>query len=349
VTARVTDNGNASTTSAPVTVTVVPAGSNVNVALQSNGGVASASSTYSSSFPPASAINGNRPGNGWGSGAGGWADGTGNAYPDWLQVRFAAPRQINRIDVFTVQDNYASPVNPTPTMTFTRWGITDFDVQVWNGSAWITVPGGAVTGNDKVWRAFQFADVVTDRVRVLVKNALASSARITELEAWMGSVPPPVNVALAQNGGIATASSTLSAAFPAASVINGDRKGTGWASGSGGWADATGGTYPDWLQVTFAGQRTINRIDVFTLQDNYASPVDPTPTMTFSKWGITSFDVQTWNGSSWITVPGGAVTGNNKVWRTFTFANISTDRIRVYVRAALAGSSRIAEVEAWSA
>lgn len=159
-----------------------------------------------------------------------------------------------------------------------------------------------------------------------------------------------VNVALQANGGIATASSTFDAGHPASGANNGDRKGLNKGSG-GTWSDGTPGVYPDWLQVTFAGVRTINEIDVFTLQDNYTAPVDPTPTTTFTLYGLTAFTVQYWNGTAWIDIPGGSVSGNNLVWRRFTFAPINTDRVRVLTSAAgvQTGYSQIAEVEAWTA
>ena len=105
--------------------------------------------------------------------------------------------------------------------------------------------------------------------------------------------------------------------------------------------------WPDWAQINFAGTQTISEIDVFTLQDNYSNPVDPTTSMTFTKYGETAYDVQYWDGGSWVTVPGGSVTGNNKVWRTFSFPAVTTDRIRVVVNSALAGYSRIVEIEAY--
>ena len=46
------------------------------------------------------------------------------------------------------------------------------------------------------------------------------------------------NVALAVNGGVATASSTLNPNYPASAAINGDRRGIGWGAG-GGWNDGT--------------------------------------------------------------------------------------------------------------
>ena len=48
-----------------------------------------------------------------------------------------------------------------------------------------------------------------------------------------------------------------------------------------------------------------------------------------------------------MTVPGGSVTGNNLVWRKFTFPAVTTDRVRVVVNASLAGYSRIIEIEAY--
>jgi RHS repeat-associated protein len=48
-----------------------------------------------------------------------------------------------------------------------------------------------------------------------------------------------------------------------------------------------------------------------------------------------------------VTVPGGNVTGNNKVWQKLSFAPISTGKIRVLTNASPDGWSRIAEVEAW--
>ena len=161
-----------------------------------------------------------------------------------------------------------------------------------------------------------------------------------------GSTPVPLgaNVALAANGGVASASSTFSSNYAVNGVNNGDRTGAGWAVGSGGWNDATEQTYPDEVEIAFSGPKTINEIDVFTLQDHPGEP--PTESMTFADHGITDFDVQSWNGSAWINVPGGQIRGNNRVWRKLTFAPINTTKIRVVVNKALGAYSRIVEIEA---
>src|SRR5205814_534108 len=82
-------------------------------------------------------------------------------------------------------------------------------------------------------------------------------------------------------------------------------------------------------------------------QDNYANPSEPTAAMTFSQFGIRDFSVQYWDGANWVTVPNATVTNNSLVWRQFTFAPLTTSRIRILITNALAGYSRLTEVEAY--
>jgi len=327
-----------------------PVAARVNFALASNGTVLTASSSYSAGYSPTGANDGTRSGRNWGSG-GGWNDATSGGWPDWLQADFAASRTVGEIDVFTLQDAYASPQEPTSATTFSQYGITDFEVQYWTGTVWETVQGGSVTGNNKVWRSFTFTPVSTSRVRVLVVNALGGYSRITELEAYgpdTTTSPPPgtTNVALQGNGGRVVTSGAYSSGYPAAAINNGDRRGVNWGAG-GGWNDDTSGVWPDTVQINFSGTKSITEIDIFTLQDAYTTPQEPTETMTFSQYGISDFDVQYLSGSVWVTVPGGTVTANNKVWRKFSFPAISTSSIRAVIRGSLAGYSRVTEVEAY--
>ena len=445
VTAVATDDDGGTATSSPVIISVASPAGRVNVALAGNGGLAMASSTFGSSYPASSVINGDRKGMGWGSG-GGWADGTANTWPDWMEVQFNGPQSIEEIDVFTVQDSYATPSDPTLGMTFTRWGVRDFVVQYWTGSVWQNVPGGNVADNTFVWCQFNFSPVTTSRIRVLISDGLASNSRLTEIEAYAvlgsenhsptvmvtspapgavfpvstpvaleatasdsdGSVsqvdfwangalvgtdttgtadlytiswspavagtytltavvtdnggatgtsspvtvtltpqPGRVNVALATNGGLAVASSTYANGYPASSLTNGDRKGLGWGSG-GGWADGTANAWPDWVEVQFNGPRSIEEINVFTVQDSYATPSDPTLGMTFTRWGVRDFIVEYWTGSDWQPVPGGIVSDNTRVWRQFNLVPVTTSRIRVWITEGLASSSRLTEIEVYA-
>jgi hypothetical protein len=186
-------SGEELTQTVPFTIAAAPGGASINVAAAANGGVATASSFYSdygpdstySDYGPAGTIDGDRNGLNWGHG-GGWNAAAPMTFGDgdWLEIDFAAPQTINEIDVFTVQDLYTAPVTPTLTQLFTLWGVTDFEVQYWNGVQWLVVPGGTVTGNAHVWRQFSFAPLTTERIRIWVTGALGGYSRITEVEAF---------------------------------------------------------------------------------------------------------------------------------------------------------------------
>ena len=113
--------------------------------------------------------------------------------------------------------------------------------------------------------------------------------------------------------------------------------------------NSNGSFTDDSLEITFNGSKTINEIDVITRQDNLNNPIEPTLAQTFSLYGITAFDVQYLDGGNWVNVQDGSVTGNNKVWRQFTFPAITTSKIKVVVHgSADSAFSRIVEVEAWT-
>ena len=157
------------------------------------------------------------------------------------------------------------------------------------------------------------------------------------------SAAPRINVAAAANGGTATASQTHSAPYSPSGAINGDRK---FYLNNNAWSNSTA-TFPQWLQVDFNGSKVIDEIDVFSVQDVYTTPSEPTPTLTFSTYGLTAFEAQYWNGSAWVAVPGGTVTGNNKVWKQITFSPVTTTKIRIWITGSIDGYSRMTEVEAW--
>ncbi|HEX7955784.1 MAG TPA: SBBP repeat-containing protein, partial [Pyrinomonadaceae bacterium] len=345
-------SASASTPTPTPTPTPAPTTTLVNHALASNGGVATASSSYSPNYPASSVNNGDRRGLNWNNG-GGWNDATSDSNPDWVEVSFDGEKSLTEVDVFTLQDSPAAPAEPTEAMAFTKYGVTAFEVRYWDGAAWRPIPGAAAAGNDRVWRKFTFPAVTTSKVRVVLTGALVGYSRLTELEAWGpgGATPPPsarANHALASNGATATASSSYSPNYPAASLNNGDRRGLNWNSG-GGWNDATADSYPDWAEVAFNGARSVDEVSVFTLQDAPASPVEPTDALQFTKYGVTGFRVEYWDGAAWQTAPGGSFAGNDRVWRKVTFPAVTTTKIRVVVTGALAGYSRLVEVEAWGA
>jgi len=129
-------------------------------------------------------IDGDRTGANWGNGSGGWNDGTRGAFPDSMEVDFPASEVIDQVNVFTLQNNWTTAGQPNLATSASGEGLLDFDVQYWDGSSWVNVPGGSVTGNDKAWRQFLFTAVTTTKIRVVVNNSRNNYSRIVELEAF---------------------------------------------------------------------------------------------------------------------------------------------------------------------
>lgn len=218
-----------------------------------------------------------------------------------------------------------------------------------SGLAAVFSGGVSILRSQAQGQAYAFSQGVS----VLRQTASGNASVVSMPVSVMLGEPPTterINVAAATNGGVASASSTDHATnYPINAINNSDRKGmsgTGYGY-YGCWADGTPGVNPDWVQIDFAGQKTISEVDVFTLQDNYQNPVEPTETQTFSTHGVIDFEVQYWTGSAWVAIPNGSVTGNNKIWRKFEFPDITTSKIRVMLNQSVTGNHYITEVEAY--
>ena len=112
--------------------------------------------------------------------------------------------------------------------------------------------------------------------------------------------------------------------------------------------------HPDLAGRTVAGWGFI--ADTTTAQDGDGRDADPSDpddcgcNGSASSWHgtpVAAFEVQTWTKTAWSTVPGGTLSGNDKVWRKFSFPAITTSAVRVLVTAALAGYSGITAIEVY--
>jgi hypothetical protein len=181
--------------------TDVPGAQRINFALASSGAAASASyydpdGTFGAGLQtrPADAIDGVRYCNQPSTGTGYWRGGS--TLPQYLDVTFSGSKTINEVDVYTVRDAYTSTAEPTASETFTQYGVTSFDVQYWTGTAWASVPGGSVSGNNLVWKKITFAPVETTKIRVIANTAVDGVVRIAELEAYGYAVAPNMESSL---------------------------------------------------------------------------------------------------------------------------------------------------------
>ncbi len=161
---------------------------NYNVAAATSGAVASASSTVDATmYPPAATIDGDRSSRN-GINAGFWNDGTLGVFPDYLQVDFGAQRTVASVAVYSLQDDFTHGVDPADTMTFSLYGLRQFEVQALDPATltWTTV--AVVSGNNLVKRIVVLSQpVTTSALRVLCEiTADNAYSRIVEVEAFGG-------------------------------------------------------------------------------------------------------------------------------------------------------------------
>jgi hypothetical protein len=150
----------------------------LNYALQANGGVASANANEGGTAAPAYANDGSRVSNSGGTNY--WRDGTN--LPTWWEVAFSGTKFIERVDMYTLRDVFTDTSAVGSAETISLYGITDYNIQYWNGSAYVTLV--TVSANNKVWRTHTFTAVPTTKIRINVTGRLGGATRLVELEAY---------------------------------------------------------------------------------------------------------------------------------------------------------------------
>jgi hypothetical protein len=139
-----------------------------------------------------------------------------------------------------------------------------------------------------------------------------------------------INLALPSGGAVFSVSTMYKLSGGIRAVINGDIRSVRWREAP---PDDSVGR----LDVTFAGEKVISEVHVFSTQDNLAAYAELFEALPFTQHGLQDFDVEYWTGAGWRPVPEGAVTNNNRVWVKIAFPPLRTTRIRVVVRRVLGG------------
>jgi len=97
----------------------------------------------------------------------GWAN-SGGA-PDWVQLDFGANKTFSRVELYTT----------------TGYEIRDYQIQYWNGTAWVTAV--SITGNTSNHRTHTFTAVTGSKIRVYGTSGPTiqpSYVRVDELEVY---------------------------------------------------------------------------------------------------------------------------------------------------------------------
>ncbi len=164
----------------------------------------------------------------------------------------------------------------------------------------------------------------------------ALTADLTSVAKLFGAVDN--NVALASSGATATASSELDAAHAASGLINGVTSSDRWGTDGGGWQDNTLGVFPDYVDIDFGAVKTIDRIDLYTINSATLPP---------ETYGVRDFNLKYWNGTDWALLASVADSTRSSVSQTFD--PVDTSKIRVEVTKVNGANdyTRLVEVEAY--
>lgn len=152
-----------------------------------------ANRTYLESRPE-QAVNGFRHTQGnWGpgdadGGTGGWDSDQGptGTEPAELIVDFGVERTFSHVKMFTLRNSTDYSDEPTTEETFSSWGNTSYELEYWNGYAWVNFI--SVTGNNKVVREHDFVAITASKVKFIglgtADHTSSPHARLVELEIW---------------------------------------------------------------------------------------------------------------------------------------------------------------------
>lgn len=215
-----------------------------------------------------------------------WTNNVGTL-PQWVQLDWATARTFNQVELYTTSG----------------YEISDYQLQYWNGSAWVDLVA-PVTGNTSPHRTHGFASVTATKIRALGNNGpvrQTSFVRLNEIEVYNSD-----NLAL----GAAASASTTYAGYAPGRINDGSTDTTVTAPNA--WANDGVGALPQWVQLDFGTSRTFNRVELFTS----------------AGYEIRDYELQYWSGSTWLDATG-AVTLNTATRRLHLFNSITASKVRL--------------------
>lgn len=247
---------------------------------------------------------------------------------------------------------YTKPVITTTLLNDATEGVASQQViDVTGASAYQILSGAMPSGWSFNASTKRFEGVITESGDFTFEFAAVASdgtfaSRVYNLHVVVGA-GGLVNYARTSQGATAMANSTYSDGGydgAASNAINGDRlfSYANWSASGGIYhSDGAGAV----LTIDFNQSRTIEKLNLITVRDSGTSKtaIPDSNTENIGSFGLAGFTVDYWNGTTWTNLFA-PVTGNTKLFRSFTFTPVATTKIRI--TATSAGSARIAEVEA---
>ena len=268
---------------------------------------AASASSSDPRYPPFYAVDGNRwyhpsPPDRWVAAPS--KDGT-----DWFEVDFGAPRPVQRVTLYFLDDVDGPKVEVTGEQGDSgfpgRPGAMDvlvrppaeYEVQSWNGTGWVDIADQHRSPEKPEGRranTVDFPEISTSRIRVVLHHRDGATSGLTEIETWGAAeavVPPsqePVaDLALNPTGqGFPQVSASFTGpSDDAAQAVDGRIALTHYSRNR--WTAYSSPNTEDWLAVDFGAPKTVNRVELYLYADGggIAAPEE--------------YRVEVWTGDSW--------------------------------------------------
>lgn len=219
----------------------------------------------------------------------------------WFQLDWPSARTINRVKVWS-----GSP--PTA-----GWQIADFELQRWTGSAWATVASVTNNPHDAAVGAcndLSFAPISTTKLRLYITNPCVNPAsdplaRLVELEVFGPNLATTATLSV----------NSTKDDYTKDRAVDGNK-----LASESRWISADGPA-PHWFQLDWPAAKTISGAKIWSGSSSVG-------------FQIGSFDLQYWNGSTWVTAT--SVANNTKdaalaQFNDLTFTPVSTTKLRMYI------------------
>jgi hypothetical protein len=212
------------------------------------------------------------------------------------RIDFPFPVEIGSAQIFSGFDD-SSP-------------LAQFSIQYLSGSRWVTIAGANVTGNTNVERNLVFTNSITATSFRLI--ALDAPIRLREFALYPPNGPAgyPTGTDLTMNLAYqrpAVASSFTTGAYPLNAVDGRTHAGASWQTTTAGL---------NTLDIEMAANMKVGSAHLYSGSTGVAPLAD--------------FTLKSWNGTAWVELPGGAVTGNTSADRIISFTTpTATTKVRL--------------------
>jgi hypothetical protein len=263
---------------------------------------------------------------------------------DWLVVDFGAPRRIDTIKVYLLEDD----------LNEHRDGVVcpkGFDVEVWRDDAWQAIENQTRRPASPTGRRaniVRFAEQAVSKFRIVLHHAPGKSSGLTEVEAWgsaelpVAVVPPPAgNLAFRRAGPDAPPFPKITAShtsrFDQLSTVN-DGRIVFTSTPANRWTSFESPTSSDWLEIDFGRPEEVGRVELYVYDDRGGVQAP-------AEYRILYADGPAWHDVANIVRRPERPTGG--VRNTVTFDRVRAAKLRVEFIHQGKARSGLTELEVW--